>query len=113
MEESKSKSLTSHGNIVRIKHGGVHYEGGPIMMQKRHDALGVATQASEHNKRPYQDASERVKDLIPLDGPIKQRSLEMELNKLHAKKNSIDMKLLRQQQKQDRGRPINKRIQRN
>ena len=47
--------------------------------------------AREHQKVIQKELSE----LVPLDGPIKTHSLEAQLDKLHNKKNSIDMKILR------------------
>ena len=50
--------------------------------------------------------------MVPLDGPITTHSLEVQLDKFHNQKNSIDYNTVKQSQNQDRGRPINQRIQR-
>ena len=50
--------------------------------------------------------------MVPLDGPITTQSLEVQLDKFHNQKNSIDINNAKQYQNQDRGRPINQRIQR-
>ena len=103
------KPLAANSNIVRIKYGGVHYEGGP-MMHKRAEKPGTRggqIPGKNPNFRENNRPQKELVDMVPLDGPITTQSLEVQLDKFHNQKNSIDINTAKQYQNQDRGRPIN------